>query len=249
MNKFITNPQDYTIDDLRNNEWDIVKLNITFDIEPMLEWFNKLSKDSLWRFNMKNTFRPGMLSDIRMDGLCVGDAGFWALQWPTQRSDPLPNPIFANRDQYPELLDDNWEEYMSNHLDQYYYGFYKSFVEQIGQDAWTWGRAMDIANEQGIGPHRDHDDPGHKIRLHVNIQADERATWHFGTQLGINARETWPYMDREHYAKSGDIFLVNVSNVHSPINHGHSNWKLLHSDPLDSSINRLLQSTQHISLK
>jgi hypothetical protein len=253
MNRFITNPQDYTLQDLRSYDWDIVKLNITFDVEPMIEWFEELKTkhlDSLFLFNMKHLFKPYILEDPRIEGIDVGGkSGYWSLQWPVQRTDPLPGPLFCNNNLYPELLEDGWESKMNNHLTHYYYGAYKSFVEQLGQDAWTWGRAMCAGNEVGIGPHRDHDDPGYMIRLHVNLQTDSKSTWHFGTQLGETPLKTWPYMNREYHPKPGEIFLINVSNVHAPINHGDVEWKLLHSDPTNDAIERLLKSSYHISLK
>lgn len=252
MERFITNPQDYTREDLKSYDWDIVRLNITFDVEPMLEWFEELKTkhiDSLFLFNMKHLFKSYILENPRIEGIDVGNAGYWSLQWPAQRTDPIPGPLFCKHELFPELLTDDWESKMNNHLTQYYHGAYKNFVEQLGQDAWTWARAMCAGNEQGIGPHRDHDDPGYMIRLHVNLQTDEKSTWHFGTQLGETPLKTWPYMTREYNPKPGEIFLVNVSNVHAPVNHGFIEWKLLHSDPSDNAINRLLKSTQHISLK
>lgn len=251
MERFITNPQEYTLSDLRNYDWDIIKLNITFDVEPMLKWFNEMQVNQLadyWAFSMKHTFNPSLLDNPRMDGISVGDSGFWSLQWPIQRSGPIPNHVFCNSNIYPEIDDPSWISKMSNHLDQYYHGAYRSFVEQLGQDTWSWGRAMAAGTEVGIGPHKDHDDAGYLIRLHVNIQTDEKSTWHFGTQLGETPILTWPYMNREYHPNAGDIYLVNVSNVHSPVNHGLDDWLLLHSNPADSCIDRLLKSTQHISL-
>ena len=188
-----------------------------------------------------------MLNHPKMEGICVGDAGFWTLQWPVQRTDPIPGPIFYDTSNYPELLDEAYEEKMNNHLDQYYLGPYKKLVEELGQDARTWGRLMSCGNECGIGPHRDHDVPGHMIRLHVNIQTNEKSTWHFGTDLADTPKNSWKYMNRKYIPKSGEIYLVNVGNVHSPVNYGNTDWILLHSDPSDESIDRLLKSNFHIT--
>lgn len=256
MARVLTNPQDLKLQDLRNYDWDILKLNITFDTEPLLQFFRDLetiNAGSHWIYNrpdMKELYREEVFTSPHADGIDFNNGGYWTLQWPIQRTDPLPVPFFCNRKKFPELLEDDWESKMNNHLEHYYYGAYKSFVEQIGQDAWTWGRAMSAGKEHGIGPHMDDDDSGYMIRLHVNVQADEGATWHFFSKLGESPRTTWPYVDkeREYHPKSGEIILVNVSNIHSLVNHGDLEWKLLHSDPSNDAIERLLKSSYHISL-
>ena len=257
MARVITNPQDYTLKDLRNYDWDIIKLNITFDTEPLLGFFEDLKtkhSESHWSYqrpDMEEYYDQIILSDPRIEGIDFNKGGYWTLQWPVQRTDPIPVPMFANRKIFPELLEDTWQNKMDNHLDHYYYGAYKSFVEQIGQDAWTWGRAMSAGKEEGIGPHLDDDDSGYMIRLHVNVLAEDKPTWHFFSELGETPLKTWPYVDpeRSYHPKSGEILLINVSNIHSLVNHGDVEWKLLHSDPTNDAIERLLKSSYHISLK
>lgn len=253
MTKIITDPQNYTRENLRNLDWDIVKLNVTVDPKPMLEWFNTVKSttpDSLFLFSMQDLIPPHFLGDPRMDGLCMGDAGYWTLQWPVQRTDPIPNPLFCNREKFPELNDSDWEGKMSTHLDQYYFGAYKSMVEQLGQDAWSWGRAMNCKKGDGIGPHRDHDGvdlSDHMIRLHINLETNEDSTWNFFSQLDQTPSNTWQYKRATYNPKPGDVYLVNVSNVHSPVNYGDEEWILLHSDPSDAAVDRLLKSEIHIT--
>jgi hypothetical protein len=253
MTKIITDPENYTREDLRNLDWDMVRLNVTIDIEPMLEWFNQVkisTPESLFLFSQKDLFESHLLDNPRMNGICVGDAGFWALQWPVQRCDAIPTPFFCNKEKFPEMLDETWEDKMDNHLDQYYFGAYKNMVETLGQDAWTWGRAMNCGKECGIGPHRDHDGidlESHMIRLHVNLQTNEDSTWHFFSQLGETPADTWQYERSAYNPKPGEVYLVNVSNVHAPVNHGDEEWILLHSDPSDDAIDRLLKSEIRIT--
>lgn len=250
MSTLITNPQDYTIDDLKNNDWDMIRLNITFDPEPLLEWFREVNAshpESLFLFSMKHLFKSHLLDQPRMNGISVGDSGFWTLQWPVQRTDPIPGPFFCDTTRFPELLKNDWHKDMNKHLNHYYFGAYKKFIAELGEDAWTWGRAMSCGNECGIGPHRDTDEPSYMIRLHVNLQTNDQSTWHFGTELADSPAESWKFMNRKYIPKAGEMYLVNVSNVHSPINHGNEDWILLHSDPLPSAINRLLKTEKIIN--
>jgi len=253
MTKIITDPQNYTREDLRNLDWDMVKLNVTIDPKPLLEWFETVkttSPESLFLFSMKDLFQSHFLENPRMNGMCVGDAGYWTLQWPVQRTDPIPGPMFCDRKKFPELEDPNWGNKMNNHLDQYYFGAYKNMVETLGQDAWTWGRAMNCGTEAGIGPHRDHDGEDmseHMIRLHVNLETNKDSSWHFFSQLGETPADTWQYERASYNPKPGEIYLVNVSNVHAPVNHGNDEWVLLHSDPSNDAVDRLLKSETHIT--
>ena len=124
MTKIITDPQNYTREDLRNLDWDMVKLNVTIDPKPLLEWFETVkttSPESLFLFSMKDLFQSHFLENPRMNGMCVGDAGYWTLQWPVQRTDPIPGPMFCDKEKFPELEDPNWGNKMNNHLDQYYF--------------------------------------------------------------------------------------------------------------------------------
>jgi hypothetical protein len=254
MERYITNPQDYSVKDLRNHDWDLIKLNVTFDVEPLLAYFNDLKTihlDSLWTTDKTEYCRPEMdLNQPKFEGgdYGRGGSGYWTLQWPVQRKDPIPGPIFCRRDLYPELLDEQWDTKMNRHLDHYYYGAYKSFVEQIGQDAWSWGRAMVVGKDQGIGPHLDAEDH-FVIRMHVNVKTSPECTWNFFSQLGETPLKTWPYKDKVYHPLTGEIILVNVAKVHSPVNYGDEEWFLFHSNPSDEAVDRLLKSQQHIKLQ
>ena len=86
MERYITNPQDYSLKDLRNYDWDIIRLNVTFDPEPLVKYFHDLKTthlDSLWTTSMKEYCRPEIdINSPRRIGTDYGkgNAGYWTLQ-------------------------------------------------------------------------------------------------------------------------------------------------------------------------
>jgi hypothetical protein len=44
MNRFITDPENYTFDDLRNYDWDVIQTNITVDSVKMMEWVKSIEE-------------------------------------------------------------------------------------------------------------------------------------------------------------------------------------------------------------
>jgi hypothetical protein len=83
MARVITNPQDYTLKDLRNYDWDVLKLNITFDTEPLLGFFEDLktkhseSHWSLQRPDMEEYYDQRILSDPRIEGIDFNKGEFY----------------------------------------------------------------------------------------------------------------------------------------------------------------------------
>ena len=44
MDRFITDPENYTFADLQNYNWDVIRTNITVDSGKMLDWVNTIEE-------------------------------------------------------------------------------------------------------------------------------------------------------------------------------------------------------------
>jgi len=242
MERNITNPKDYTAEQLRNYDWDVIELPITFDTVAMMEWYNTVVEK-----HSDNIFHIGKLEFIRPDFKekavefaerhLWGKGEQWTLQWSYQRDGVIPFIYVADPAMYPEIKEPDFSNTSNTNLEIYNFGMYKKLLDTFGDECMKVCRLVRFANETGLKQHTDINPPNFLIRMHFQIQATENAYWWFGENR-----------ERSYKVKQGHVYLYNTAVVHAAKNEDDSFWIMVHNNPSDQAVDALLQmDPTHIS--
>ena len=239
MDRYITNVSSLTAEDLKNYDWDIIELNIDINHAEMREWYNTIvTKYSDMQFNvsktelMKPEIRDRMI-EFKEQHLW-GTPKQWTLQWSVPRNDAIPFRYIADPAQYPEILQDDFDEKFNTPLEQYYFGGFKQLVERMGEGAWAVARLVQLDKNTGLKKHVDIQPPQFLPRMHYQIEYTANAHWWFGEN-----------MEREYTLENGKLYLMNTAVPHTAKNEDDSPWVMIHSNPTDDAINVLFRSVNN----
>lgn len=256
MNRFITDPENYTAEDLANRNWDAVRLNVSVDVEGIQHWYRTILDQ--WSDALLDLKRTDILREEKRNfwkefsnELLFGSLHEWRLQWAVQRKDPIPFPHLADPLIYPEINDIDFELKVNTHLEQYYFGTYKNFFEKYKE--MTRNRLIMIEKDSGLHPHTDYlrsdptipesdDNPElwcpESIRIHMQVQVDNDAKWVFGDSIDS--------MNREYTLEQGRIYLFNAAAYHSLINRSTNPWVIMYNNTTPDAVNELLKASEII---
>lgn len=233
--RLITNPKDYTAEQLKNYDWDIIELDIAIDHAELRKWYNTIATEySDMQFNiskielMKPELRDRMI-DFK-DQHLWGTPKQWTLQWSVQRNNAIPFKYIADPEQYPEILQDDFNDKFNTPLDQYYFGGFKNLVESMEKGTWDVARLVQLDKDTGLKKHVDIQPPEFLPRLHYQIEYTSNARWWFGEN-----------MEREYILENGKLYIMNTAVLHTAKNEDDTPWVMLHSNPTDDAINALFK--------
>jgi len=237
MEKYIKDLSSLSAKDLYNYDWDIIELNVPINNKEMLDWYNIINTqhfDLCFMVDqthlMKSEIREKM-SQFREENLW-GIGKQWTLQWACPKNVPIPFRYVADPEQYQELEDPDFDKNFNNPLEQYYFGGWKKLVEELGADAWEVSRLVQLDKETGLKAHTD-TNSGFLPRMHYQIQYTTDSWWEFFDDRDSPARS-------RYYLEQGKLYIMNTAVLHAAKNEGDIPWIMLHSNPTDSAIDRLI---------
>ncbi len=235
MDRYISDTSSLTSNDIKNYDWDIIELNIDTNHSEMREWYEIiLRKYPDLQFNvsktelMKRELREKM-EEFREQHLW-GIPKQWTLQWSVHRDVAIPFRYVADPEQYPEVLDDDFELKYNKPLSQYYFGGFKNLIECMGEEAWEVSRLVQLDKNTGLKKHVDIQPPNFLPRMHYQIECTSNAHWWFGEN-----------MEREYTLEVGKFYIMNTAVLHTARNDDDLPWVMLHSNPTDYAINALFK--------
>ena len=211
--------KDYEIDDNRiTNEylynsldWDIVELNYTLDADKVAAWYKEIYEEFMFmRFAFNDNPQKLDLeksTELVSRGHCgiyCGPIDGLTLAWPIERYEPLPPPVQANLDVFPEV---NYETFFDDAkiLSRFRKGYFAEMVDMLGED--SFHQAIIATHHDGmyIRPHTD----SNVLKLHIPVETHPGSLFHFG-----------PNNERSYHMKLGKIYLLNTKAWHGTTNEG-----------------------------
>jgi hypothetical protein len=247
MEKFITDPSGLTFDDLQNNNWELIKLNITVDTTSAMEWVNEVqtkNRDCIWRWSEADQFVDESLyedfKNIRSKQLIrteLNEPEQWALQWSFQRDGVIPFKVLASRKLFPEVYEPNFDQIWNQNQEKYFFGFWKRYYQALGPDVFRVSRLVRFPTGCGLGTHVDTGkNQPFLIRMHTVPEIGPDHFFNYGTDLS----------DGIHKMEPGCTYLLNTGIPHSAVNYDLRDWWMLHNNPTDNEVTRLLNTRMHI---
>lgn len=233
MTRYITDVTSLQAKDLNNYDWDIIELDINIDHSSMLDWYNTILENyGDAQFNISKT---ELVDEKLKDRLSTfakeklwGFPKQWTLQWSVLRDDAIPFRYLADPKQFPEILQDDFDEKFNTFLPQYYFGGFKDLVDMFGEGAWEVSRLVQLDKDTGLKKHIDIDPPKFLPRMHYQIKYTPNACWWFGEN-----------MERKYTLEQGKLYIMNTAVLHTAKNEDNEPWVMLHSNPTDSAIDKL----------
>lgn len=204
------NPLEITKELLYNtNDWDLVELNYNIDPNKLQRWFEKVDKHykNLWfTFDSNpNKIDVSLSKELVEKGYCgyyCGPIEGMSLAWPIERYEPLPPPTQCNLEEYPEV---NKETFVNDAkiLSKLRFGYFDTLINELGEDSFR--QALITRHYPGmyIKQHVD----SKTLKLHIPIQSDENAYFHFGENR-----------DRSYHMKPGKVYILNTGDWHGTSN-------------------------------
>lgn len=235
MTRYITDVTSLQAKDLNNYDWDIIELDINIDHSSMLDWYNTILENyENAQFNvsktelMKEELRDKMTEFAEQH--LWGTPKQWTLQWSVLRDDAIPFRYVADPTQFPEILQDDFDEKFNTLLPQYYFGGFKDLIDTFGEGAWEVSRLVQMDKNTGLKPHTDIKPPEFLPRMHYQIKYNSNAYWWFGEN-----------MERKYTLEQGKLYIMNTAVLHAAKNEDDEPWVMLHSNPTNSAIDKLFR--------
>lgn len=247
MDRFIEDPAGLTFDDLQNNDWELIKLNITVDTKSAMEWVTSVqlnNRDCIWRWSEADPYVDESLleefKNIRANQLIrteKEEPEQWALQWSYQREGVIPFKVLASKKLFPEVYESNFNEVWNQNQEKYVFGFWKRYYDALGSDVFRVTRLVRFPKGCGLGTHVDTgSNQKYLIRMHTVPEIGPDHFFNYGDDLTA----------RTHKLESGCTYLLNTGIPHSAINHDDRDWWMLHNNPTSEAVTRLLNTRMHI---
>lgn len=204
--------KDITTDFLYNtNDWDLVELNYKLDPNKLNDWYNQLSIDfHHMRFRF-DKFPEKLELEVSKRMVEEGYCGYYCgpidgitLAWPEEKYEPLPPPVQANLDVFPEV---NIDTFINDAkiMSKFKVGYLKEMVDVLGEDSFR--QAIITTHHPGMYI-RQHID-SKILKLHIPVETHENALFHFGK-----------YKERSYHMKLGHIYILNTGYWHGTTNEG-----------------------------
>ena len=200
-----------TLDFLYNtNDWDLIELNYNVDADKLLLWWNDiLENHSYMLFNFNDHYQSLELEkskEMVEKGYCgyyCGPIDGVTLAWPKERYEPLPPPVQANLEVFPEVKRETFFN-DAKLLPRFRFGYFSELVDQLGEDSFR--QAIVTRHHPGmyIRQHKD----SKVLKLHIPIESHENSFFHFGENK-----------ERGHYhLKPGKVYILNTGDWHGTTN-------------------------------
>jgi hypothetical protein len=246
MDRFIANPVGLTFDDLQNNDWDLIKLNITFDTTSAMAWVKEVeekNQDCIWKWTEAAPYvDEDLLKHLnawvskQLEKSETQEPEQWALQWSYQRDGVLPFEALASKKVYPEVADPNFLQIWNQNLEKYMFGFWKKYYDALGETVFPVSRLVKFPKGCGLGPHIDTGpDQQFLIRMHTIPDLGPEHYFAFGKKSE----------QRRYYLEPGCTYLLNTGVPHCAINRDEKDWWMLHNNPTPDGVNKVLGTTAH----
>lgn len=247
MEKFITDPIGLTFDDLQNNDWQLIKLNITVDTKFAMSWVNTVQKnnrDCIWTWSDADPYvdeekMPYFIEtrDRQLVRTESEQPEQWTLQWSYQREGVLPFKGLASKKLFPEVYEPDFDKIWNQNQKKFVFGFWKKYYEALGPDVFRVARLVRFPKGCGLRTHKD-TGPGQPflIRMHTVPEIGPDHFFNYGEDLNKN----------KHKLEPGCTYLLNTGIPHCAINHDDRDWWMLHNNPTPEAITKLLNTRMHI---
>lgn len=248
LEKYIENPAGLSFDDLQNNEWQLIKLDITVDVNYAMSWVQQVQEnfqDCIFTWDQPHLINEEVFDhyESQVKKLLVRTDSEqpqqWALQWSYQRDGVLPfvSGGIANKQLFPEAHDPDFFSKWNKILKKYHFGFWKEYYELLGEDVFDVSRLVRFPKDCGLNTHVDTGkDQPFLIRMHTVPEIGPDHFFNFGEDL---TQDT-------HSMKPGCVYLLNTGIPHSAINRDNKDWWMLHNNPRPDAITRLLNTKEHV---
>lgn len=245
--RVIRDPENYTAQDLKNYDWDVIELPITVNASALMDWFREVEeKYSDCSFNVQRdlhlvnpAIRDRVLDHVE-NRLLWGRPEQWTLQWVIDRDGAIPLIFIADPAQFPEIdvEPEIFDQRPTVNLKKYMFGEYKKVYDALGDDCMRVTRMVRFKENCGLKPHKDIDPPGFLPRLHIQLSVSNDAWWHFG-----DSHEVEPHgLERVFHCEAGRVYIMNTAVPHEAKNESKEiPWIMIHTNPTDSAIDRLLK--------
>lgn len=246
MSRFWKHPKGLTWADLQNKDWDVIELDITVDAEALQQWDKEVTSANqhcIWSLDREDLVDEEFKDKFRAQRtrILVGLPQQWTLQWTHERDGVLPFALAACRKQYPEVYEPDFKGRWNKNLSKYFYGAWEKYYNYLGADCFTVARLVHFPKAAGLSTHVDTGpDQEYLIRMHTLIDIGPNHWFNFGDDLDDKSR--WYKME------TGKVYLLNTSIPHAAVNWEEKDWIMLHNNPDESAVNRLLNMSEHISL-
>lgn len=239
MERYIKNPHHYTLENLKNTDWDMIELNVSYDLNGLLDWYRIINTDlASCKFSMSPDFYEKYLEPSYLRRWSISDnvlsnnqgeyPSNWTLQWNRERYDPLPFPHLANRRLFPEVDDPSFSEKDNPFLSKYMFGAFESLHNNIGK-YFQKGRVLTIPAGSKVSLHHDIKPGKFLFKLHFQLDMNDQCSWFFDYDAS-----------REYVMENGKLYLVNTSIIHGAINSGNTDWTMIHFSPKLEYIDEIL---------
>jgi len=199
-----------TLDFLYNtNDWDLIELNYSLDPAALLQWWNDvLEKFPHMIFNFNEHFEKLELEkskEMVTQGYCgyyCGPIDGVTLAWPKERDEPLPPPVQANLDIFPEV---NRNTFFDDAviMDKFKFGYFKEMLDILGVDAFRQAIVTRHYPGMYINQHID----SKVLKLHIPIEGDN-SKFIFGKNKEHG----------EYRVQPGKIYILNTGDWHGTTN-------------------------------
>ena len=206
---------------LNQDTWDAVELNFDIDIVRLKQWYDHLKEEfshCVYNFNGM----PERLNSIEYSkrlveegycGIYCGPIDGITLSWPIERYEPLPPPMQANLEMFPEV------DYKSGGSDKgtfyndaklmsrYRTDYFAELVDIMTEDAFRQSVITTHYPGMKILQHID----SMLIKMHIPIYSDKENFFTFGE-----------HRDVYYHFKEGKAYLLNSGVWHGTENNSES---------------------------
>ena len=194
---------------VNNNDWDLIELNYSLDIEKLTAWYNQINdRFGFMRFNFnENSSRLNLEVSRKMveEGYCgyyCGPIDGITFAWPIERYEPLPPPQQCNPDMFPEVNTDTFFN-DAKIMSKMRFGYLEEMISMLGEDAF---RQMIITTHHAGMYIKQHLD-SKTLKMHIPVQTTPNAKFHFG-----------PNKEREYHMELGKVYILNTGDWHGTTN-------------------------------
>lgn len=194
------------------NDWDLVELNLNLDVDKLSAWYNTVSKEfNNMRF-MFDKFPERLKLSVSKQMVEQGYCGIYCgpidgitMAWPTERYEPLPPPMQANTDFFPEV---NYDTFLDDAkiMSKFKTGYFQEMLDFLGEDSFKQSIITTHYPGMFIKQHID----SKVLKLHIPLETNDDAFFVFGENK-----------ERGRYnLKVGKVYLLNTGDWHGTENNG-----------------------------
>lgn len=223
----ITNHLLYETDD-----WDLIELNYKLDAEKLTDWYKQLCEEFQYMRFEFNKFPEKLELSISKRMVEEGYCGYYCgpidgitLAWPKERYEPLPPPVQANLDIFPEV---NHETFIDDAkiMTKFRAGYLEEMLSTLGEDSFR--QTIITTHHPGmyIRQHKD----SKVLKLHIPVETHENAFFHFGENK-----------ERKYHMKLGHIYILNTGYWHGTTNEGDKKRSHIITRILPEQIERIIR--------